>query len=61
MFVINVNQIDKKKLYKCDLHMSNMLQRNGFPLFSIEKDDYFFVKTKELCNFLNLEGGEKDE
>lgn len=61
LFIININQVDKKNLYKCDKYKSNLLQRNGFSLLSIDGDDYYFTMTKELYKFLNPEGGDNHE
>lgn len=57
MFITNFNSFKKTKLYRCDKDMSVFLQKNGFSLFSIENDEYIFVLTDELKQFLNKEGG----
>lgn len=61
MFIINIDQVEKKKLYKCDVYKSNILQRNGFSLLGIDGEDYYFVMTDKLYNFLNPEGGDSHE
>ena len=57
MFITNSNSFKKTKLYRCDKDMSVFLQKNGFSLFSIENDEYIFVLSDELKQFLNKEGG----
>ena len=57
MFITNSNSFKKTKLYRCDKDISVFLQKNGFSLFSIENDEYIFVLTDELKQFLNKEGG----
>lgn len=48
-------------MYKCDKHKASILQRNGFPVLGIDKEDYYFMLTKELYKFLNPEGGDNNE
>ena len=57
MFITNSNSFKKTKLYRCDRDTSILLQKNGFSLFSIENDEYIFVLTDELKQFLNQKGG----
>ena len=58
MFITNSNSFKKTKLYRCDKDMSTFLQENGFSLFSIENNDYIFVLTDDLKQFLKKKGGE---
>lgn len=57
MFITNSNSFKKTKLYRCDKDMSMFLQKNGFSLFSIENNDYIFVLTDDLKQFLKKKGG----
>ena len=57
MFITNSNSFKKTKLYRRDKNMSMFLQENGFSLFSIENNDYIFVLTDDLKQFLKKKGG----
>lgn len=59
MFIINIEDINTNHLYICDKHMANILMQNNIPILSIKQDKYYFMKTKELENF--LKGGENKE
>lgn len=61
MFIININQMDEKNLYRCDAHKARQLQKEGFSLLSIDGEDYIFFMTEALCKFLKPEGGENCE
>lgn len=57
MFILNIEQLNNKNLYKCDEYESNRLIREGFPLLGIHEDIYYFSLTEDLYNFLHLKGG----
>lgn len=61
MFIININQMDEKNLYRCDVHKARQLQKEGFSLLSIDGEDYIFFMTEALYEFLKPEGGENCE
>lgn len=61
MFIINIDQMDEKNLYRCDVYKARQLQKEGFSLLSIDGDDYIFFMTEALCKFLKPEGGENCE
>lgn len=56
MFITNIDSLRKTELYRCDYGKSIILQKSGFSLLSIDGDDYIFVLTDKLKDF--LKGGE---
>lgn len=59
MFITNLEDFSQKLLYKCNYELSNYLQKNGFCLIGIDKDNnYCFYITKKLLDFLKKGGDE---
>ena len=52
MFITNIDSLRKTELYRCDYGKSIILQKSGFSLLSIDGDDYVFVLTDKLKDFL---------
>lgn len=61
MFIINIDQMDEKNLYRCNVHKARQLQKEGFSLLSIDDEDCIFFMTDALRKFLGPEGGENCE
>lgn len=51
-------KLDNKnnKYYITDHDYAFVLQCNGFPVFSIYHELYYFIKSEKLINFLRKEG-----
>lgn len=59
MFIINIEDINKKNMFICNKEYSEYLNSNGFCLLGIDKEKYFYYKTDELNFFLRRNGGDK--
>lgn len=61
MFILNISDLSKdlSNYYICNKEQSEFLVKNGFCLLSanFKNNQYFFLNTEKLKNFL-LKGGE---
>lgn len=57
MFILNIEEVNNKKLYSCNKEMSDKLIKNGFNLLSIKDGIYYFLLSEKLKKFI-VDGGE---
>ena len=48
MYIKNIDNFGKEKLYSCKKSMANWLIKQGLPLLAMENGSYYFAKTPLL-------------
>lgn len=52
MFMTNIEDLKESNLYICNAETAKEIIKNGFIMFGVEKDKYYFTLTNELIEFL---------
>lgn len=56
MFVVNSEDIGAKRIYNCSKKISDILQKNGFAVFSRIDGMDIYIQTKDLSRFIKENG-----
>lgn len=56
MFINNIQDLAHTELFYCDQNTSDLLQKNGFSILSIQHGEYIYVLSDKLKEFLIIQG-----